>query len=163
MSTLRFPAMWHFLAKQACMITCYPMHMCRSKIIGLSVRLFIGLLSPRKSPDLDIQAPEQLVSITNQSKSVTNWLECASNHQAWSTNVIHSALLSAIVANPSTVPTNQHAPAGQVLLQLMHTTGLVENVNITGLSLRRNLQMLSACRVYAGSFTKCFQTYVTVT
>ena len=35
------------------------------------------------------------------------------------------------------------------MLLLMRTTGLVEIVNITGLSLCRNLQMLSACRVCA--------------
>ena len=35
------------------------------------------------------------------------------------------------------------------MLLLMHTTGLVEIVNITGLSLRRNLHMLSAHRVCA--------------
>ena len=40
------------------------------------------------------------LSITNQLKSVTNWLECASNHYAQLTDVTNSVLLSAIVAMP---------------------------------------------------------------
>ena len=59
----------------------YPARMRRGKVISLSVRLSIylsvRLLSPRKSPDLDIYAPKQLVSVTNRSESATNWLECA--------------------------------------------------------------------------------------
>ena len=63
-----------------CTYTYYPAHMRRGKVIGLSVHLSVRLLSPRKSPDLDIWAPEQLVNVTNQSESATNWLECPSNH-----------------------------------------------------------------------------------
>ena len=72
-------------------------YMRRGKVIGLSVHPSVRLLSPRKSPDLDIQVSEQLVSVTNQLKSAKNWLECASNRLAWSTNVTNSIFLLAIV------------------------------------------------------------------
>ena len=111
--------------------------MCRGKVIGLS----ISLLSPRKSPYLNIQEPKQLVSITDQSKSAANWLECISNRLAWSMNVTNSILCWPSWPCPLIMPTTYHALAGQLLL-LMRPTGLVEIINITGLSLRRRLQML---------------------
>ena len=79
----------------------YPARMRRGKVIGLSI------LSPRKSPDLEIQASEQLVSVTNQSKSETNWLECTLNRLSHSTNVTNSVFLLRWPSQPrpSTVPT----------------------------------------------------------
>ena len=47
----------------------YPVRMCRGKVIGPSVYLLLSL-SPRTLPDLNIQVSEQLVSVTNQWKSV---------------------------------------------------------------------------------------------
>ena len=66
------------------------------------VYLSVAVIVTTKSPDLNIQASEQLVSITNQSKSVKNWLECASNHLAQSTSITNSIfiILLAIVATP---------------------------------------------------------------
>ena len=107
----------------------YPARMHRSKVICLSVCL---LSSPRKLSDLYMQASEQLISITNQSKSVKNWLECVSTCLAQSTNVTNIIVLLAIIATPIN-RAHQH-------FLLMCITGLVEIVNITGLSLCRRLQ-----------------------
>ena len=72
----------------------YPASMHESKVISHLSSL------PRKSPNLDIQASEQLINVTNLSKSAKTWLECASNCLAWSMSVTNSIFLLAIVAMP---------------------------------------------------------------
>ena len=58
------------------------------------------LLSPRKSPGLDICASEQLVTITNRRNLRKSWLKCALNHSTRPTSITNSMSLLVIVATP---------------------------------------------------------------
>ena len=69
----------------------------RGKIIGLSSSLW---LSPWKSPDLDVEASEQLISVTNQSKSDLRTKHFdVSSHFGWeySSLTLYMTFLKAVV------------------------------------------------------------------
>ena len=113
-----------------------PADMGRVKVIGLSVCYISSLLSssPRKVPDLNMEGPKQLISVTSRNQQ-KNWLECASNRLVRSTNITNSVIVLAIIATP--------IDCAHYFL-LMCTAGLVEIINIACLSLCRRLQMLHA-------------------
>ena len=81
-----------------------------------------------KSPYLEIKAPEQLVSTTNQSHlAKKNWLQCVSNRGIWSTSITNSAFLLAFVTTPIDSAHSMHASL--VLSAHAHNYGLVMVVN----------------------------------
>ena len=68
-------------------------------------------------------------------EAVKNWLECASNHLSRSMNVTNSVFLLAIVVTPiDSAHLHCTSTVQSMCFLLMRTTGLVEIVNITGLS-----------------------------
>ena len=75
------------------------------------------LLLAEKSPYLEVQAPERLVSTMNQSNWTKNGFQCVSHRGIWSTSVTNSAFLLAFL---STVPTQCIMHAGLVLSAHAH-------------------------------------------
>ena len=63
----------------------------RGKVISSVVVVVVVVVVDTKSPDLNIEAPERLVSMTNVSNVAKNWLQCAQNRVARPTSVINSA------------------------------------------------------------------------
>ena len=88
--------MYHSIPGHGHLITS---HTCaRGKVIASLLSL--SLLLAQKSPYLEMLASKRLVSTTNQSNSMKNWLQCVSNRGIQSTSVTNSAVLLTTVATP---------------------------------------------------------------
>ncbi len=88
---------------------------------GVKQSVVASLQLSKKSPLLEIQASERLVSTTNQSNSAKKLLQCASNRGIRSTSVTNSVLL--LMLGIVATPIDRHPwPTQHASFMLMRTT-----------------------------------------